>query len=98
MEANNLIEDVSYKNEIDQARVTFEKWRKENPSSFDYDIFGPRAQFGAPEVDWEQFQRAKPDEYERIKAEVERLGVSWEDAVNDWETRLEICTNAVYWY
>jgi hypothetical protein len=49
-------------------------------------------------MDWEQFKVKKPEEYARIKHEVDRLGVSWEEAVSDWETRLEICTNAVYWY
>jgi arylsulfatase A-like enzyme len=98
MEAENLINEGNYSSNVQHARETFENWRRENPSTFQFDPFGPRAQFGAPEVDWEQFQRAKPDEYERIKTEVERLGVSWETAVSDWETRLEICTNAVYWY
>ncbi len=98
MEANNLIQDPAYMEEVEQARTTFDLWREENPSTFRFDFLGSRAQFGAPEVDWVQFREAKPAEYARIKAEVERLGVSWETAVNDWETRLEICTNAVYWY
>ncbi len=97
-EANNLIQNKVYAEEIDKARQTFNQWREENPSSFRFDILGPRAQFGAPEVDWVAFREAKPAEYKRIKAEVERLGVTWEQAVSDWETRLEICTNAVYWY
>ncbi len=98
MEAHNLIDDASYSRDIQHARQTFEKWRLENPSTFQFDHFGPRAQFGAPEMDWEQFKVKKPEEYARIKHEVDRLGVSWEEAISDWETRLEICTNAVYWY
>ncbi len=98
MEAHNLIHDSTYSRDIQHARQTFEKWRLENPSTFQFDHFGPRAQFGAPEMDWEQFKVKKPEEYARIKHEVDRLGVSWEEAVSDWETRLEICTNAVYWY
>lgn len=98
MEANNLIQDPAYVEEIEIARSTFDRWREENPSTFRFDFLGSRAQFGSPDVDWVQFREAKPAEYARIKSEVERLGVSWETAVNDWETRLEICSNAVYWY
>jgi len=98
LEANNLIQDPAYSQELEKARSVFDRWREENPSTFRFDITGARAQFGAPEVDWVEFKEAKPAEYKRIQAEVERLGVSWEDAVKDWEVRLEICTNAVYWY
>ena len=98
MEANNLIGDDQRQEEIEAARQVFKKWRDENPSTFDYDVFGPRAQFGSPEMDWKQFQIEKPEEYARLKAEVDRLDVTWEQALSDWDIRLEICTNAVYWY
>ena len=97
-EANNLINNEEYTNEIENARRIFDTWRKENPSTFHYDVFGSRAQFGATEIDWERFKVEKPADYERIKLEIERLGVSWEEAIYDWEIRREISANASYWY
>ena len=98
LEANNLVDKPDYREAVDEAREVFAAWRRDNPSSFRYDVYGPRAQFGSPDMNWEEFRQYKPNEYARIKAEVERLGVTWEQALTDWETRLEICTNAVYWY
>lgn len=97
-EANNLLSDPGYRDAVESAREVFTAWRENNPSTFRYDVYGPRAQFGSPDMNWKEFSQYKPTEYARIKAEVERLGVTWEQALTDWETRLEICTNAVYWY
>jgi arylsulfatase A-like enzyme len=98
MEARNLVDEPGYREAVESARKLFHTWRTENPSSFRYDVYGPRAQFGSPVMNWEEFKQYKPNQYARIKAEVERLGVTWEQALTDWETRLEICTKAVYWY
>ena len=98
LERNNLINNESYCERIEQVRRRFDEWREKNPSTYRYDQYGERPQSGAPEIDWEKFRQVRPEEYERIKTEIERLGVTWEQAMNDWEVRYEICSNAEYWY
>ncbi len=98
MESYNLIDDPEYKDEVNSARQAFRHWREENPSTYTCDVYGMDAQFGAMEIDWDRFKEARPDEYGKIRTEVERLGITWVQAVNDWEIRQEICTNAGYWY
>ncbi len=45
-----------------------------------------------------EWREKNPEEYEKISAEIRRLGVNWDQAVNDWEVRKEICRNTRYWY
>ena len=61
-------------------------------------MYGRRAQALAPEIDWDEFKKVRPEEYAKIKAQIERLGVTWEQAMNDWKIRYEICSHAGYWY
>lgn len=42
--------------------------------------------------------KIKPDEYRKIEKEVKRLGVTWEQAMNDWETRTKIWKATGYYY
>ena len=98
MERKNLIGNPEYKQRIAVLRRSFDQWREENPSTYQYDSYGPRPQYGAKEMDWERFQKVRPKEYARIKEQVERLGVTWEQAMDDWEIRYEICSEAGYWY
>ena len=42
--------------------------------------------------------KIKPDEYRKIEKEVKRLGVTWEQAMNDWETRTKIWKATAYYY
>ncbi len=97
-EGSNLIAHPEFMKEIAKARGLFESWRRENPSTFTYDSYGRRPQALAPEIDWEKFRQVRPKEYAKIKAEVERLGVTWEQAMNDWAIRYAICSKAGYWY
>lgn len=97
-EKNNLIDNPEYKERIAAARREFNAWRKENPSTYSYDVYGRRAQALAPEIDWDEFKKVRPEEYAKIKAQIERLGVTWEQAMNDWKIRYEICSHAGYWY
>ena len=65
--------------------------RKDNPSTFHYASYGPRPQEAlADEIDWDRFKQVRPKEYAKIKAQIQRLGVTWQQAVNDWEVRYEI--------
>ena len=78
--------------------MTFSEWRTSNPSGFRFDEYGPRAQFGSPNVDWDSIKVIRPDRYEKVKAEIERLGIDWETAMTDWKYRYEISKNTQYWY
>jgi arylsulfatase A-like enzyme len=97
-EVSNLIDRPEFAQEVSKVKALFEQWRRENPSTYTYDSYGRRAQALAPEIDWKRFAEVRPKEYAKIKAEVERLGVSWEQAMDDWAIRYEICSKAGYWY
>ena len=97
-EANNLIAHPEYKTRVEAARNKFEKWREQNPSTYSYNIYEPRSQALAPEIDWVKFKKAKPAEYKKIAKEVKSLGVTWEQAINDWETRKKIWKAINYYY
>ena len=49
-------------------------------------------------MDWEKFKEFRPIQYERIKLEIEKLGVTWEQAMTDWKIRYQISKKAKYWY
>ena len=97
-ETNNLIDHPEYKSRVDAARKEFAAWREKNPSTYSFDVYGRRAQALALEIDWDAFKKVRPKEYAKIAAQIARLGVSWEQAMNDWEIRYEICSRAGYWY
>ena len=96
--AIELYDSSGLQEEVNSARQAFRQWREENPSTYTFGVYGENAQFGAMEINWDRFKEAKPEEYKRIRAEIERLDVTWDQAVNDWEIRKEICSNAGYWY
>lgn len=98
LERTNLINNPEYRRQVETLRETFESWRRGNPSTYHYDSYGEHPQYGAKEIDWQRFENVHPTEYGRIRAEVERLGVTWEQAMNDWEIRYEICVQAKCWY
>lgn len=79
-------------------RGLFQQWEKENPNTYDYMPYGSRPQTGAPHIDWEKFKAAQPEAYERIAAEIQSRGVSWDDAIEDPEARWEISQAVKYWY
>ncbi len=98
MESENLIDNPEYHQMVVHARQTFEQWRRENPSNYHYDSYGRRPQSGAKEIDWNRFKEVRPIEYEKIKTEVERLEVTWTQAIDDWDIRYKICSKVGYWY
>lgn len=97
-ESNNLIHNPEYREALEKARKSFAAWREETPVGDVFRSYGKDAAFGAMNIDWKRFKESRPEEYRKITAEVERLGVSWEQAVNDWEIRKAICKKAEYWY
>jgi len=98
MEANNLIGSRPYQKQVNAARTCFEQWRSENPSPFEYDPYGKRPQFGAKDIDWDRFKEVRPKEYDKIKREVERMGLTWQQALDNWDIRFRICMKVGYWY
>ena len=97
-ETVNLIDSSSYKECVENARTIFYEWRKPNPSRFKYDEYGPQAQFGSQNINWDSIKVIRPEKYEKVKAEIERLGIDWETAMTDWRYRHEISKNTQYWY
>lgn len=97
-ERNNLIEDPSRRTEIDALRQDYDNWRAAHPSTYEFNPYGRRPQSGAPAIDWAEFKKVRPEIYEAIEKQIEERGVSWDQAVNDWETRYAICTKVGYWY
>lgn len=83
---------------VEPLRALFQQWEKDNPNTYDFMPYGLRPQTGAPGIDWEKFKAAQPKAYERIAAEIEKRGVSWDDALEDPEARWEIGRAAKYWY
>lgn len=98
MEINNIINDPAYSKHLEESVKLFEAWREKYPLEIDYRPYQRYSQSGVMEMDWEKFKEFRPKQYERIAAEVKRLGVTWEEAINNWDVRFEICTNAEYWY
>ena len=97
-ETNNLLNNPEQLERVKQLRARFDEWRAAHPPNYPHDPYIRWATFNAPEIDWEKFRKAHPDEYEKIAKEVERLGVTWEQAVNDWDTRTAIWDATRYYY
>lgn len=98
LEAKNLIAKPAHQEAVAQLRRAYEKWREATPSSYSFDSYGRRAQYGAKEIDWEKFKAARPKVYAAIEKQIKKMGVTWEQAVEDWETRYAICSKVGYWY
>jgi hypothetical protein len=69
--------------------------RQAHPANYEHE---PGRTFNAPEIDWEQFKKKNPKDYNIIEKEVKRLGVTCEQAVNDWETRKKIWKATKFYY
>jgi arylsulfatase A-like enzyme len=98
METTNLASNPEYGEKLKQMQSEYAVWRKANPSTFMYDSYGSQPHSGAPDIDWETFRKAQPEAYEKIARQVKKMGVTWEQAVNDRGIRNEICKNVGYWY
>jgi arylsulfatase A-like enzyme len=98
MELNNVIDDPDYTRQVEESKSLFYDWRKKYPAEIDYRPYQQYGQSGVMDMDWEKFKEFRPEQYARIEAEIKRMGVTWEQAINDWDVRFEICKNAKYWY
>jgi arylsulfatase A-like enzyme len=97
-ETNNQQANPERQKLVKQLRARFNEWRAAHPANFEHDPYGRWATFNAPEIDWDKFKMAHPDEYAKIAREVKRSGVTWEQAVNDWDTRTAIWKATRYYY
>jgi arylsulfatase A-like enzyme len=97
-ENNNLVSNPEYSVRVDALRTKFEQWRMQNPQTYVADLHGSRPESGSRNIDWKRFAADRPEEYQRIKTQVERMDVTWEQAVHDYDIRFEICMKAGYWY
>jgi len=98
LESHNLINDPAYARQIEEAKALFDAWRDKYPAEIDYRPYQKYAQSGVKDMDWEKFKEFRPKQYANIASEIERLGITWEEAISNWELRFEICRNAGYWY
>ncbi len=98
LESENLINKKEQFNLLEKFRESLDQWREYHPSNYYHDSYGRRPQSGAKEIDWQIFQEVRPEVYLKIKAEIEYLGVTWQQAMDDWEIRFIICSNVGYWY
>jgi len=96
-EINNLINNPEYEARNQALRDKFFQWREENPSNYNRDHNGV-PHFGSMDIDWERFKEVSPKYYGRVKAAVESMGVTWEQAENDWDIRYQIGKKARFWY
>jgi len=96
-ETNNLVGNPEYEARIQVLREKFTQWREENPSNYKHDHNGI-PHFASMDIDWERFKEASPEQYGRIEAAVDSLGVTWEQAENDWDIRYQVCKKARFWY
>jgi len=98
METRDLTTDPEQQARVKQLRARFDAWRVAHPANFAHDPYGRWATFNAPAIDWKKFKKAKPEEYAKIAREVKRLGVTWEQAMNDWDARTAIWKATRYYY
>lgn len=96
-ESNNLIANPEHKSRIKTLREKFMEWREKNPSNYEH-VHNGIPHFATENIDWEKFKELAPQHFGRIKAAVEELDVTWEQAEKDWEIRYQVCKKARYWY
>jgi len=97
LETNSLVGNPEYESRIRALREKFAQWREENPSNYEH-VHNGIPHFATMDIDWERFQEAAPGHYGRIKAVVDSLGVTWEQAEHDLELRLRISREARFFY
>lgn len=99
-EVNNLANDPLWASKLQYWSERFDQWQTENPDTYPkhYNPYGPRPQTNAPGIDWKKYKKYWPDQYKQIAAEVERLGVTWEQALEDPNIRQQIGKKLRWYY
>ena len=88
----SAMNDPKQQKRIKKLRARFDKWRAGHPANYIHDPYArfPLYTFNSPKIDWQKFKKARPEQYAEIAKEVKRLGVTWDQAANDWHTRTKI--------
>lgn len=81
-----------------RLRARFEQWEEENPNTYDFMPYSHRPQTGAPDLDWDKFKAAHPPVHARIAGEIQKRGVTWQEALDDPELRWEIGLAVGFFY
>ena len=97
-ELNNLVNNPEQEARVAELRQRFDDWRDAHPANYTADPYGRWATFNAPEINWALFEKKHPKEYEKIAKQVKRLGVTWEQALDDWDVRRAISKAVGYYY
>lgn len=97
LETSSLVGNPEYEPNIQALREKFTQWRGENPSNYEH-VHNGVPHFATMNIDWGKFEEASPEVYGRIKAAVDSLGVTWEQAEHDWDIRSRVCKKARFWY
>jgi len=97
-EVKNLLNDPEQQQRVKKLRAKFDEWRASHPANYTHDAYAHYSTFNSPKVDWEAFKKKRPKEYEKIARQIKKLGVTWEQAVNDWDTRVAIWKAVGYYY
>ncbi|MDG1301794.1 MAG: sulfatase-like hydrolase/transferase [Opitutae bacterium] len=97
-ELNNLVNNPEQEARVAELRQRFDDWRAAHPANYTADPYGRWATFNAPEINWALFEKKHPKEYEKIAKQVKRLGVTWEQALDDWDLRMKISKAVGYYY
>lgn len=94
-ELKNLVNSPEHQERVKKLRSTFDEWRQAHPANYEHQ---PGKTFNAPEIDWAKFKKKNAKDYKKIEAAVNQLGVSWEQATDDWETRKKIWNATKIYY
>jgi len=94
-ELRNLVNNPEHQEQVKQLRKRFDDWRQAHPANYEHQ---PGRTFNAPEIDWKKLKKTNPKDYKKIEKEVKRLGVTWEQATDDWETRKKIWKATKFYY
>jgi len=97
LEANSLVGKPEYEPRIQALREKFTQWREENPSNYEH-VHNGIPHFATMDIDWERFKEASPEHYGRIKAVVDSLGITWDQAEHDWDYRFQISKKVRFYY
>lgn len=97
-ELHNLVKNPEQQARVAELRLRFDDWRDAHPANYTADPYGCWATYNAPEIDWALFKKKHPKEYEKIAKQVKRLGVTWEQALDDWDLRMKISKAVGYYY
>lgn len=100
LEGDNLFGNPESKDRVENLRARFDEWRAAHPANYIYTphLKHPCTTSFSPKIDWDEFKANRPDQYRAIVKAIREIDVTWEQAMNDWETRLEVSRRSGIFY